>query len=192
MATPNDPVPPKKPATPAGKPGEKPVTNIKPAAPGAKPPVPGAKPPAPGAKPQAARPGKPGDDKVTGNKPADGKPKPPTPQKKAPVPAKGAQSRGGTRKLGQVLIDLGFIDEDQLREVLDEGKNSGTQTGQAAVARGLITEEQLIQALADQHGLKLVNTEEVKPQAEALQLVTETMASVYKIVPLALKDKVLT
>jgi type IV pilus assembly protein PilB len=47
-------------------------------------------------------------------------------------------------------------------------------------------------ALAEQHGLKLVNIEEMKPTSEALQMVPETMASVYKIVPLSVKDKVLT
>src|SRR5262249_24409713 len=99
---------------------------------------------------------------------------------------------GGRRKLGQVLVDLGFIDEDQLWEVLDEAKTTGQLAGQAAVARGLITEEQLLQALGEQHGLKVVNLEEVKPQPEALQLVPETMATVYKILPLAFRDKVLT
>src|SRR5262249_52453592 len=48
------------------------------------------------------------------------------------------------------------------------------------------------QALGEQHGLKVVNLQEVKPQAEALALVPETMASVYKVLPLYLKDKVLT
>jgi type IV pilus assembly protein PilB len=98
----------------------------------------------------------------------------------------------GTRKIGQVLIDLGLIDEDQLWEILDEAKNTGQLTGQITVSRGIITEEQLLQALAEQQGLKVVNLEEVKPQAEALAMVPETMASVYKVLPLTLRDNVLT
>jgi type IV pilus assembly protein PilB len=98
----------------------------------------------------------------------------------------------GGRRLGQVLVDLGFIDEDQLWELLDEAKNTGSQLGQVALSRGLITEEQLLQALADQYGLKVVNLQEVKPQPEALQLVPETMASVYKVLPLTYRDNVLT
>jgi len=97
-----------------------------------------------------------------------------------------------TKKLGQVMVDLGFMDEDQLWDVLQEARESGQLFGQVALARGLITEDQLLQALAEQHGLKLVNLNEVKPQAEALALVPETMASVYKVVPLSLKDNVLT
>jgi type IV pilus assembly protein PilB len=179
MATPNDPVPPKKPASPIqGTPPSK---------------------PAPGAKPAGAKPGTPGKTppgKLVTNKPGvpakPGAPKP-APQIKKPAPAKSeAVGRGGRRKFGQVLVDLGFLDEDQLWGVLEEAKSTGLPTGQVAVARGLINEDQCLQALGEQHGLKVVNLAEVKPQAEALALVPETMATVYKVLPLTLKDKVLT
>jgi type IV pilus assembly protein PilB len=188
MANPNDPLPPKKPVPPTGKPvqGGKPAPAPKPGVP----PAPGAKPPAgkapvskptPGAKPPAAKP-------PAGAKSTVG-PKAPTGAKK---PAAREKPGSGRRKIGQVMIDLGYIDEDQLWEILDEAKQTGQPTGQAAVARGLITEDQLLLALADQNGLKVVNLEEVKPQPEAVALVPETMASVYKILPLTLRDNVLT
>src|SRR5262249_4558964 len=124
-------------------------------------------------------------------KAGNGKPaaKGPPPAKKSPVKA---SSSGGKRRFGQVLIDLGFIDEDQLWEVLEEAKNTAQPVGQVAVARGLINEDQVLQALGEQHSLKIVNLQEVKPQPEALQLVNETMATVYKVLPLTFKDKVLT
>jgi type IV pilus assembly protein PilB len=164
-------VPPQKPAAPK-PPGDKapPAAEKKPAPAGAAPPAkPGVKPP-----------------------PAKGPPKPGGPSAKhEPRPSKAAQSRGG-RKFGQVLIDLGFLDEAQLWELLEEAKNSGQPLGQTAVARGLINDDQLLQALADQFGLKTVNLSEVKIQAEAMKLVPETMASVYKVLPLTVNDGVLT
>src|SRR5258708_2555834 len=201
MAIPNDSVPPKKPAPPApkapppGKPAPPSSQGSNPEAQpagGAKPgvkPAEGAKPA--GAKPQVAKPGpvRPAPGKAA-QKPGGG------PPKKAPVKTStrtaDGDGRGGGRKFGQVLVDLGFVDEDQLWEILDEAKNSGQPVGQVCVARGLITDDQLLLALAEQHGLKTVNLEEVKPLPEALQLVPETMASVYKILPLTFKDKVLT
>jgi type IV pilus assembly protein PilB len=175
-----DPVPPgKKPA--AGTPPAKGATPpAKPAA--------GAKPAAPPSKPVAKANGaaKPAAD---AKKPAgEGKKKAPTPK---PVRNKDAM-HGGGRRIGQVLIDLGFLDEDQLWEVLEEAKATNQLTGQITVARGLITEEQLLQALADQHSLKVVNLDEVKIQPEAGQLVPETMASVYKVLPLTFRDNILT
>ncbi|MBY0231564.1 MAG: Flp pilus assembly complex ATPase component TadA [Gemmataceae bacterium] len=94
--------------------------------------------------------------------------------------------------MGQVLVDLGYLDEDQRWELLEDAKNTATQTGQAAVARGLINEDQLLAALAEQNNLKVVNLAEAKPSPEALALVLEPMAAVYKVLPLSVKDKSLT
>ncbi len=182
MPTPNEPNPPKKPIVPPSKPGITPKPA--PSSGAIKPIVPPAKPSGP-AKPPA----KPGTDKVTASKPPA---KPPIKPPAKKTGKGGGRDSGGKRKFGQVMIDLGFIDEDQLWEVLDEAKNGGMQIGQAALARGLITEEQVYQTLAEQHSLKLANLAEAKPSQEALTLVPETMASVYKILPLTFRDKVLT
>jgi len=123
--------------------------------------------------------------------PPTGKPAKGPPKKAAPQPSKQAALKGG-RKLGQVLVDLGFIDEDQLWEILDQAKTTAQLIGQVALDRGLVNDAQLLQALAEQHGLKVANLEEAKPQQEALTVVPETMATVYKIVPLSFKDQVLT
>ena len=101
-------------------------------------------------------------------------------------------SRSGGRRLGQVFVDLGYIDEDQLWEVLDEAKNTGVLIGQAALSRALITEAQLLQALAEQFGLRLLTVEDLKPTPEALTAVNETMASVSKVLPLTYVNNVLT
>jgi type IV pilus assembly protein PilB len=158
-----------KPGTPpAAKPGAPPA----PAKPGA-------------AKPEATPPGAAA--KKPGDKPAVSASK----HKPAPVKA-GFGNRTTGRRLGQVLVDLGYIDEGQLWEVLDEAKNAGLPLGQVAVSKGLLTETQLLQALADQFGIKFVGPEELKPTAEALVAVPETMATVYKVLPLTAKDGVVT
>ena len=112
--------------------------------------------------------------------------------KKPPQPARGGFGRGGGRKIGQVLVDLGYIDQEQVWDIVEEAKNTDQRTGQVAVGRGLISEDQLLQALAEQHGLKVVNLADVKPHPEVLSLVPETMATVYNILPLTMEDKVLT
>ncbi|MBM3997243.1 MAG: pilus assembly protein PilB [Planctomycetes bacterium] len=62
--------------------------------------------------------------------------------------------------------------------------------GQVAVSKGLITETQLMQALADQFGIKFVGAEELKPTQEALAAIPEMVATVYKVLPLTAKDGV--
>lgn len=197
----------------AGKPPEGgPVKPQAPSPPGAKPPVgkivpPGGDKPAAGkaplkptppAKPGAAPPPSKPAAGAAGAPPAKpaakpgGQPAVPS-NKMKPAPVKsGTASKTTGRRLGQVLVDLGYIDDSQLWEILDEAKNAGIHVGQAALSRGLITENQLMQALADQFALKLLTAEELKPQAEALTLVPEPMATVYKVLPLTYKDNVLT
>lgn len=201
MATPNDPNIPKKPTPPGPVPPRPAAAAPKPGATPAKPAAPAPKPGAAPAKPaaqggpvqkQPAPPAKPGATpaKPAAQAPANKPAKPAAPSKKPAAPRSPRDT--GKRRLGQVLVDLGFIDEDQLWEVLDEGKNTAQPVGQVALNRGLINGEQLLQAMAEQHGLKVANLQENKPQPEALQLVPETMATVYKIVPLTLRDKSLT
>lgn len=168
---------PAKPAVPAAASARPPVT---PAKPGAVPSKPGAVPAKPTAPP--AKPGAPAA-KVPA-KPAAGKPG-------APV-KKQLSTSGGRKKLGQILVDLGLLEEDQLWELLNEARESAQLIGQAALSKGLITEDQLYQALAEQFGLKLINLSESKFQPEAIEKVPETMATVYKVVPIALKDNSLT
>src|SRR5205823_5245510 len=58
--------------------------------------------------------------------------------------------------------------------------------------RGLVTEDQLLQAQGERHGLAVANLEEQKPTPEALKLVPENMAQVYKILPLTYEADTLT
>ena len=47
------------------------------------------------------------------------------------------------RKLGQILVDLGYLTEDQLWDVLENQKQSpGEVIGMVAVRMGLVTEAQ--------------------------------------------------
>jgi type IV pilus assembly protein PilB len=97
------------------------------------------------------------------------------------------------RRLGQILVDLGYLNEDQLWDVLEEQKQSpGEVIGQVAVRMGLVTDAQVTEALAEQWGMSVVNLDETSIPPKVLELVPETMASVYKIMPISLKDNVLT
>lgn len=97
------------------------------------------------------------------------------------------------RKLGQILVDLGYLNEDQLWDVLEEQKqSSGEIIGQVAKRMGLVTEDQITEALAEQFGMPVINLAETTIPPKVLELVPETMASVYKIMPVSLMDNVLT
>src|SRR5262245_65208656 len=117
---------------------------------------------------------------ATGAKPPPKSPKPVAsggkpPEKKPPKKENAWAAEAGTRKIGQIMVDLGFIDESQLWDILEEARTNGLRVGQTALSRGLITEDQLLQAVAEQHNLKVVNLEEEKPTPQAIGMVQQTM-----------------
>jgi type IV pilus assembly protein PilB len=97
------------------------------------------------------------------------------------------------RRLGQILVDLGYINEDQLWDILEEQKKSpGEVIGRVGIRMGLVTDTQVSEALAEQWGMQVVSLKDTAITPKVLELVPETMASIYKIMPVSLKNNVLT
>ncbi len=97
------------------------------------------------------------------------------------------------RRIGQILVDLGYLTEDQLWDVLNEQRNQPEKLlGQVAVDMGLVTQEQVDQALGEQLDMPVVKLADLSVPAQVLDMVPETMATVYKVVPISFRDNVLT
>ncbi len=96
------------------------------------------------------------------------------------------------RKIGQILIDLGFLDEDQLEMLLSEQERNPQLLGKVGVEMGLLEEEQVAQALAEQLNMQVVELGQTKLRAELIELVPETMAQLYRVIPVQFKKEVLT
>jgi type IV pilus assembly protein PilB len=97
------------------------------------------------------------------------------------------------RRIGQILVDLGFITDDQLETLLEEqSQHPGQLLGKVAESQGLINEEQLSQALAEQFGMQVIHLGDTVVTPNVLNLVTETMAQMYRIIPISFRDNTLT
>ncbi|MBN2476942.1 MAG: Flp pilus assembly complex ATPase component TadA [Pirellulales bacterium] len=97
------------------------------------------------------------------------------------------------RRIGQILVDLGFITEDRLEMLLEEQQQRpGEMFGQIAMSMGLINDDQLAQALAEQMNMQVINLSDVVIAPEVLGYVTEPMAQLYRIIPISFRDDVLT
>ncbi len=97
------------------------------------------------------------------------------------------------RRIGQILVDLGFITDAQLENLLEEQQQrSGEMLGQIAINLNLISEEQLAQALAEQMNMQVVNLGDMVISPEVIGMLTEPMAQLYRVVPISFKDNVLT
>ena len=55
------------------------------------------------------------------------------------------------RRLGTILVDMGYLNDDALWKVLEEQKRSDNELiGKVAVRLGLVTEDQVLKALGEQ------------------------------------------
>jgi len=98
------------------------------------------------------------------------------------------------RRIGQIFVDLGFIDEDQLEMLLEEQQDNRPNEllGKIAESLGMVTEEQVAQALAEQMGMQTFALSEAVIPPEVLNYITEPMAQLYRIIPIAFRDDTLT
>ena len=97
------------------------------------------------------------------------------------------------KRIGQVMIDHGFITQEQLDILLEKQKEHRHELiGQLAISMGLITDEQLVEVLADHLNVPAYNLAETDIRAEVIGKITPTMADVYKIIPVNLEGNVLT
>ena len=97
------------------------------------------------------------------------------------------------RRVGQILVDLGFISEDQLAMLLaEQQQRPGEMLGQIAMSIGLVSDEQLAQALAEQMGLQVISISDVVIPPDVLRQITEPMAQLYRVIPVSFKNDTLT
>ena len=97
------------------------------------------------------------------------------------------------RRFGQVLVDLGYIDEEQLELLIEEHlARHGELIGQTAMAMGYINDDQVANTLAEQLGLQVVGLSDLTIPPEVLSHLTEPMAQIYKVIPVSFRNEILT
>jgi hypothetical protein len=82
------------------------------------------------------------------------------------------------RPLGGLLIDKGLLTAEQLIQALDEQRESHGRLGEILVSRGLLSGTQLAQVLAEQHGVELEPSDR---EYETAVMPTTAQEPMYKI-----------
>jgi type IV pilus assembly protein PilB len=98
------------------------------------------------------------------------------------------------RRLGQIFVDLGYINDDQLEMLVEEQSQSqgGKLIGRIAMEMGLVTDDELIASLGEQFNLQTIDLDGVTPPQDAREALSDAMAQLYRVIPLQLNDNVLT
>ncbi len=95
------------------------------------------------------------------------------------------------RRLGEILVQAGLLDEAKLRAALEEQSRWGGKLGLILVRMNHITEEMLIQALGHQLHCPFVQLDGVPVAREAIALVPLTLCEQHGLIPFALQGRFL-
>jgi len=79
-------------------------------------------------------------------------------------------------RLGEILIQQKLLTEDKLKLVLDEQKKTGRRLGRVVVEKGFVTEEQISQALARQLNVPFITLKHFNIKREVALKLPETQA----------------
>ncbi len=101
------------------------------------------------------------------------------------TPTQGTGAPVRKKRVGELLVDAGVVDDAQIAIALAEQKRTGGHLGQILVDLGLASEESVSHALADQTGVDHVNLEALAPDPVAVALVSESMARKHQVAVLS-------
>jgi type IV pilus assembly protein PilB len=87
------------------------------------------------------------------------------------------------KRIGDLLVEAGAITAGQLEEIVSEQKKTGAKFGETIVNLGILTEEDIVNTLAKQLGIEVIDLDEEDPDEETLKLVPETTARKHSLVP---------
>ena len=96
-----------------------------------------------------------------------------------------------SKKIGEVLVEMGFVTKDQIFNALVESKKMHIPLGTILVQQGIITLENLRTALSAQLGYEAVTQEQLKIDDSVLSMLPEDFIKLNKVIPISYDDKVL-
>jgi type IV pilus assembly protein PilB len=89
-----------------------------------------------------------------------------------------------SRRLGDLLVKEGLINQEQLQRALADQKGSNEKLGSILVRLDLINEDQLIAFLSKQYGIPSITVTQLDVDAEVIKLVPAQIARKYEVLPI--------
>gem|GEM_PF-820239 len=95
--------------------------------------------------------------------------------------------------IGEMLVEEGIITKEQLKDALEEQKRTGQKIGEVLIKLGYISKEILWTFLGYQMGVPYINLDEIPNiRQDVLKLIPEQLIRAEKLIPVNKQGKVLT
>ncbi|MFO8025052.1 GspE/PulE family protein [Thiohalophilus sp.] len=87
-------------------------------------------------------------------------------------------------RLGDLLVENGVISEDQLMAALADQKKTGQKLGRTLIQKQLVSEQQLMELLSTQLNLPYIDLKKYSYEPDTVRLIPETLARRYRVIAL--------
>ncbi|MDA8432226.1 MAG: hypothetical protein M0Z60_04595 [Nitrospiraceae bacterium] len=92
------------------------------------------------------------------------------------------------KKLGELLLETGMIDDFQLRSALSYQEEWGGRLGSIIIKKGFVSEKDMLSVIENQYGLSAISLEEIgRPPEEVLNLVKVDVAKKFGFFPVRME-----
>lgn len=95
-------------------------------------------------------------------------------------------------RIGDLMVRTGLVTSEQLDKASESQKANGGFIGTHLVKLGYVSEQDLVQTVSKQYGVKIVNLTEYSIDDSVLQLIPHNLAMKHNIIPIVKKDATLT
>ncbi len=92
------------------------------------------------------------------------------------------------KRLGDILVDSGFISMTDLSEALSVQKESGRRLGEVIVEMGLMSEFDILRAVSSQYNFPIIDLNNIEVDPKATALVPEKYCEDNVVVPIGFDD----
>jgi type IV pilus assembly protein PilB len=96
---------------------------------------------------------------------------------------------GEQRRIGDVIVDLGFANRESVERAVEQARTQGTTTGQALLLSDVVTRDQLARAVAERYGVDFVDLNAAHIDQGATALVDPAVLRRHRAVPVCFADK---
>ena len=103
-----------------------------------------------------------------------------------------ATAAGSTVRLGDLLLREGLISQEQLDQALAEQKNSGSRLGYVLVKEGVVREIEITKMLARQYRVPAVDLSRFEVDPKLVKLIPAEVALKHTVLPLKREGRTLT
>ncbi len=88
-----------------------------------------------------------------------------------------------TKRIGEILVEHGFISPQQLKEALDEQRATGEKLGKILIRKGYVTNNDIHKALGTQAGVSTFDLANYVISPEVVKLISLDIALKYQLMP---------